>query len=191
VTDYRIPTVLSDTGISKDRGMQVCEGPGPRGIRLLRGAATPVWEADVGGVKIAARYQPGDAGALEGMVPEVSIWMPAGLKVDPFPAPDLIHFEWYVPVDERTHRYVITWGRRVHGAEERDRFEEEVRSVWRDRVTTQFNNDDVFAREGMAEFYSDEDGWYRERLFGPDVVITQWRKLVSRCARGVQRRRLP
>jgi carbazole 1,9a-dioxygenase terminal dioxygenase component len=124
------------------------------------------------------------------MVPEVSVWMPGSLKVDPFPAADLVHFEWYVPVDEKTHRYMITWGRRVSDEEERLAFETEVAQVWSHVVPNEFNNDDVFAREAMEEFYADDGGWYRERLFGPDVVITQWRKLASLAARGVQRRGL-
>jgi carbazole 1,9a-dioxygenase terminal dioxygenase component len=191
VEKYKIPTVLGDTDISRSRGMDIIRGKdAPCGIRLLRGTATPVWEATVGDVTVAARYRPGEAGVMEGMVPEVSIWMPCGLKVDPFPTPETIHFEWYVPVDETTHRYLITWGRPVSGDEERAAFEDEMRTDWRDVIPAEFNNDDVFAREGMAEFYADQNGWYRERLFGPDVVITEWRKLVSRNARGVQRRGL-
>ena len=30
--------------------------------------------------------------------------------------------------------------------------------------------------------------WHRERLFKPDYIITLWRMLVSRQARGIQRR---
>jgi carbazole 1,9a-dioxygenase terminal dioxygenase component len=171
--------------------MEIVEGEGgPRGIRLLRGAADPVWETDVDGVTIGARFRPGEEGVLEGMVPEVSIWMPAGLKVDPFPTPETIHFEFYVPIDERNHRYIITWGRRCADEAEREAFEREITETWRETVPNEFNNEDVFAREAMAEFYADEDGWFRERLFGPDVVITQWRKLASKNARGVQRRGL-
>jgi carbazole 1,9a-dioxygenase terminal dioxygenase component len=89
-----------------------------------------------------------------------------------------------------THRYIITWGQLVEDDSERQAFEDEISNHWRDEVPTHFNNDDVFAREAMSEFYSNEDGWFRERLFGPDIVITQWRKLASRAARGVQHRGL-
>jgi carbazole 1,9a-dioxygenase terminal dioxygenase component len=58
-------------------------------------------------------------------------------------------------------------------------------------VVEHFNHDDVFAREEMERFYAEEDGWNRERLFRPDVVLTEWRKLASRCHRGIQRRRHP
>jgi carbazole 1,9a-dioxygenase terminal dioxygenase component len=40
----------------------------------------------------------------------------------------------------------------------------------------------------MQRFYTQEDGWNRERLFRPDLVITEWRKLASRYNRGVQKR---
>ncbi len=190
VRKYKIPTVLSDTGISRDRGMDLCSGPGPIGIRLLRGGADSVWEAEVDGVKIESLYRPGQPGVLEGMIPEVSIWLPCGLEVDPMPKPGWKHYEWYVPVDEGHHRYIMTWATRVQNDEQREAFEDEVRRVWRHALPNEFNHDDVFAREAMADFYSNEDGWYRERLFGPDVVITQWRILASKHARGVQRRGL-
>jgi carbazole 1,9a-dioxygenase terminal dioxygenase component len=192
VTDYKIPTVLGDTDISRTRGMEVVKGAdgGSTGIRLLRGGATAVWDAEIDGVKVGARFRPGEEGVLEGMVPEVSIWMPGGLRVDPFPAPGLVHFEWYVPIDEKTHRYMITWGTYVDDEAERAAFEEDVTTRWRDLVPNHFNNDDVFAREAMADFYADQSGWFRERLFGPDIVITQWRKLASQAARGVQHRGL-
>jgi hypothetical protein len=38
----------------------------------------------------------------------------------------------------------------------------------------------------MQNFYANEDGWYRERLFGPDIVVTRWRELASRENRGIQ-----
>jgi carbazole 1,9a-dioxygenase terminal dioxygenase component len=192
VTDNKIPVVLGDTNISRTRGMDIVKGDAtsPAGIRLLRGTATPVWEAEVDGVTVAARYLPEDEGVLDGMVPEVSIWMPCGLRVEPFPTQKMTHFEWYVPIDENTHRYIITWGQLVEDDSERQAFEDEISNHWRDEVPTHFNNDDVFAREAMSEFYSNEDGWFRERLFGPDIVITQWRKLASRAARGVQHRGL-
>jgi carbazole 1,9a-dioxygenase terminal dioxygenase component len=95
-----------------------------------------------------------------------------------------------VPVDEYTHRYMITWGRRVDSPEQANEFVEQVKGFWAEAVPTQFNNEDVMAREAMADFYAVEDGWYRERLFAPDVVITEWRKLASKRNRGIQRRRM-
>ena len=116
------------------------------------------------------------------------MWLPCGLKVDPFPAPGIIQFEWYVPIDERSHRYLVTWGKRVAAPAEADAFYAEIDDVWRDLVIDGFNNDDVAAREAMDRFYAEEDGWGRERLYRPDVIITEWRKLASAHHRGIQRR---
>jgi carbazole 1,9a-dioxygenase terminal dioxygenase component len=55
-------------------------------------------------------------------------------------------------------------------------------------MTKGFNDSDVFAREAMDLPYGEEDFWYRERLFQPDLYIIQWRMLASRHHRGLQRR---
>jgi len=157
VRALRIPTVLGDAGISRSHGMEIVESTRPAGVRLLRGQGTPIWDAEIdAGVTISARFKPGQEGVLEGMVPDVSIWLPCGLKVDPFPSPDIIHFEWYVPIDENNHRYIMTWGRYVETPEDEAKFREEVKGLWKDMVTNKFTNEDIFAREGEPYFRSIE-----------------------------------
>lgn len=191
VRAFRLPTVFGDTGLSESHGLKVVDGPGPKGVMLIRGVGNPVWEAEIEpGVKLKARFMSNDEGVNNEMVPEVSIWMPGGLKVDPFPAPGVIMFEWYVPVDEDHYRYIMTWSRYLTSPHEKDRFLEEVATLWKPLVPTTFTNEDEQAREAIHEFYASEDGWYKERLFGPDVVITRWRELASRVNRGIQRRGL-
>ena len=191
VRGFKVPTVLGDTGLDDNKGMEVINGrrddSGPCGVRLIRGAGTPVWEVDVAdGKSISAQYLPDEPGVMQGMIPEVGIWMPGVLRVDPFPAPHIVHFEWYVPVNERTHRYMISWGSKVTNKQEEKAFFDEMKYLWRDFVPQKFNNEDMFAREAMDDFYSAEGGWHRERLFGPDVLITAWRILCSRTNRGIQ-----
>jgi carbazole 1,9a-dioxygenase len=188
VTDYKIPMVLGDAGLTHDNGMQIVDRPdAPMGVVLKRGGGTAVWEAEVGpGVSVCARFRPGEPDVLEGMNPEVSIWMPCGLWVEPMPAPGIVHLEWYVPIDKNHHRYIITWAKRVSSDKERDAFFKETADNWANYVPAEFNNDDVFARNAMREFYDEGNGWREERLFGPDVVIANWRRLVSRRARGIQ-----
>ena len=191
VRGFKVPTVLGDTGLGEDQGMEVVNGErennGPCGVRLIRGAGTPLWQVEVAsGRTISARYLPDEPGVMQGMIPEVGIWMPGVLRVDPFPAPHIVHFEWYVPVTERTHRYMIGWGSKVRTEQEKKGFFDEMKYLWRDFVPQKFNNEDMFAREAMDEFYSVEDGWHRERLFGPDVLITAWRILCSNTNRGIQ-----
>jgi len=192
VRGFKVPTVLGDAGLGQGRGLEIINSEraqaGPCGVRLIRGAGNPIWEVEVDrGRRLAARYHPDEPGVMQGMVPEVGIWMPGVLRVDPFPAPHIVHFEWYVPVDERTHRYVITWGSRLEGEQDKKGFFDEMNYLWRNFVPEKFNNEDMFAREAMDPFYAEEDGWRRERLFGPDVLITAWRKLCSTTNRGIQK----
>ena len=188
ITDYKVPMVLGDAGISRDKGMQIVESPdAPMGVVLKRGEGTAIWEASVAqNVSIAARFRPGEPNVLEGMNPEVSIWMPCGLWVDPMPAPGIVHLEWYVPIDKTHHRYMMTWAKRVKNEKERKAFFDETAEKWADYVPAVFNTDDIFARNAMREFYDEGNGWREEKLFGPDVVIANWRRLVSRRARGIQ-----
>jgi len=37
----------------------------------------------------------------------------------------------------------------------------------------------VWAREGMQEFYAHDEAWSQEHLFKPDACIVEWRKLAS------------
>lgn len=112
--------------------------------------------------------------------------LPGFLRVNPFPAPEIVHFEWYVPVDERHHRYFqfsVKWtvGLRAW------RFRLAYWLWWRWLVHVNFNDQDARMVQLMDPFYAEEDGWNRERLFRPDVGLTTWRKYCHENARGVQK----
>lgn len=158
----------------------------PKGVMKGSGMRTPVWSTTVEGVEVSSAVQPGEVPGGRGS-PDTSMWLPCGLKVEPFPAPGLMQFEWYVPIDERSHSYFVTWGKRVSGDSDVHAFNQEIEGHWRHLVIDTFNIDDVVAREAMDRFYAEEDGWQRERLYRPDVIITEWRKLASSHNRGVQR----
>jgi carbazole 1,9a-dioxygenase len=183
----RTPLPLA-TLLSSREGMVIADEGRPKGVMKGSGKRTPVWETEIEGVRVAARFQPGMEGVRNRVSPDTSMWMPCGLKVDPFPTAGMMQFEWYVPVDERSHRYLVTWGKRVESADEAERFYYEVDTYWKEMVTGHFNNDDVLAREQIERFYAEEDGWHRERLYRPDLIITEWRKLCSAHHRGIQRR---
>jgi carbazole 1,9a-dioxygenase len=85
--------------------------------------------------------------------------------------------------------YTVTWGRYVSADAEAADFYADVDARWKELITGGFNNDDVLAREQIERFYAEEDGWHRERLYRPDLIITEWRKLASTHNRGIQRRR--
>jgi len=172
-------------------GMVVTEPGQPKGVVKGSGRRVPVWEAEIEGVKVSAHFRP-NGPAPAGSAPtinttDVSMWLPCGLKVDPFPTTGMIQFEWYVPIDERSHMYTVTWGRYVESAAQAERFYKEVDAYWKEMVTQRFNNDDIAAREAMQRFYAEEDGWSKERLYRPDLIITEWRKLASAHNRGIQR----
>jgi carbazole 1,9a-dioxygenase len=170
-------------------GMVVADEGAPKGVVKGSGKRFSIWETEIEGVTVSARNKP-DASTPR-TSPDTSMWLPCGLKVDPFPVPGMIQFEWYAPIDEHSHNYIVTWGKRVDSDEAAAAFYQEVDSYWRDLVVNNFNMDDVTAREAMERFYSDEDGWHRERLYRPDLIITEWRKLASAHNRGIQRRAAP
>ncbi len=159
----------------------------PKGVIKGAGRRSSVWETEIEGVKVAAQYRPG-VNTPSNNVTDTSLWLPCGLKVDPFPVSGMIQFEWYVPRDERSHNYIVTWGRRVANETEERQFFHEIDAVWKQLVVDKFNNEDVIAREAMERFYAEEDGWNREYLYRPDLVLTEWRKLASKHNRGIQRR---
>jgi carbazole 1,9a-dioxygenase terminal dioxygenase component len=117
---------------------------------------------------------------------EVSIWMPGALKVDPWPDPALIQFEWYVPVDVDAHMYWRVLGKRVGSPAEAAAFHEEFETRWKTLALHGFNDDDIQAREGMEEFYRNDDAWEQEHLFKADSCIIEWRKIASQHNRGLQ-----
>jgi phenylpropionate dioxygenase-like ring-hydroxylating dioxygenase large terminal subunit len=112
--------------------------------------------------------------------------LPGFLRVNPFPAPEIVHFEWYVPVDERHHRYFqfsVKWTTGLKAW----RFRLAYWLWWRWLAHVNFNGQDARMVQLMDPFYAEEDGWNRERLFRPDVGLTTWRKYCHENARGVQR----
>jgi carbazole 1,9a-dioxygenase len=187
VVGQRTPLPLA-TLICSREGMVISEEGRPKGVVKGSGKRIPVWEMEIEGERVASRFMPGMDGVRSRVSPDTSMWLPCGLKVDPFPIQGMTQFEWYVPVDERAHRYMVTWGKYVESAAERERFEFEVETYWKELITKHFNSDDVLAREQIERFYAEEDGWHRERLFRPDLIITEWRKLASTHNRGIQRR---
>ena len=112
--------------------------------------------------------------------------LPACLRVNPFPAPGIVHFEWYVPVDGRHHRYFQFAVKEATGLKSLW-FRMAYRLWWKWLAHVQFNNQDAWMVELMEPFYSDLGGWDKERLFRPDVGLTAWRVYAHENGREVQR----
>ena len=180
-TDALLPLGLVPTN---KQSMDIVTGPGPKGvIDKLASNYLPVFESTIDTVKVATKLKPnGTAVAYS-----VSIWLPCVLRVEAFPTPELTQFEWYVPIDEKTHMYWQVLSKKVSGGEEAAAFRSEVDSYWEEVSLHGFNDDDVWAREALEDAYTAGDGWVKERLFKPDMCIVEWRKLASTHHRGIQK----
>lgn len=156
---------------------------GPKGVYDNIGQhAVPVMEGKIHGQTVLKAT----IGGSKRLAQRISIWMPGVLKVEPFPDPSLIQFEWYVPKDEGAHWYIQTLGRKVANESEEAEFDREFHEKWKDLGLHGFNDDDIWAREAMEESYKDDWGWINEQLFEADGNIIAWRTLVSETNRGLQ-----
>ena len=169
--------------VSKE-GIEVHTSAEPKGVfDAMAQDYAPVFEGTIRGKKVLeARGAQGE----KRVAGSVSIWMPGALKVDPFPDPALVQFEWYVPIDVDTHMYWRVLGKRVNGDAETAIFRDEFHSLWKNLALHGFNDLDIWAREGMQEFYKNDEAWAEEHLFKPDACIVEWRKLASKHNRGLQ-----
>ena len=74
-----------------------------------------MWETEIEGVKIESQYRPGVNTQLLEHDQHLAV---ASLRPQgrPVPEDDTMQFEWYVPKDEQSHHYIVTWGKRVKDA---------------------------------------------------------------------------
>ena len=149
---------------------------------LLAERGVPHFEGSVHGEVVRRAIHGGD----KRIAHEISLWMPGVLKVDPFPDPAMIHFEWYVPRDADSHWYIHCATKVVEGPNADAEFAAEYESLWKDLYAHGFNDDDIWAREATQPFYQDDWGWLKEQLFEADACIMAWRKLASEHNRGIQ-----
>jgi phenylpropionate dioxygenase-like ring-hydroxylating dioxygenase large terminal subunit len=122
----------------------------------------------------------------KGSPTKTQLRLPGFLRVDPFPAPGIVHFEWYVPVDERHHRYFqfsVKWTSGLKAW----RFQLAYWTWWRWLAHVQFNGQDAWMVKLMDPFYAEQDGWKREKLYRPDIGLTAWRRHCQENARAVQK----
>jgi carbazole 1,9a-dioxygenase terminal dioxygenase component len=77
-------------------------------------------------------------------------------------------------------------GKRAKTPGEVEAFRLEFHSHWKALALHGFNDLDIWAREGLEEFYKNDEAWTKEHLFKPDACKVEWRKLASRCNRGLQ-----
>ena len=120
---------------------------------------------------------------------DVGLWMPCGLIVNPFPGPGCVHNEYYVPIDENSHYYFQCGWKRVSSEKERKEWEgTQGHFNWRVPVVEGFTRQDAEAREGIAKFYAEENGWQNEIIAAYDIELIMWRIFASDNCRGIQKR---
>jgi len=192
-----IPVPLSTFPSSKDE-VKVMDGEkGPWGIN--KADDTNIWSAEIEGVMIKAPNAEPDAPPDYEIT--VGVFLPGALQVNHFPAPHLVHLEWFTPIDEDHHKYFIVHASKATTEDEIEKFHSECEEIFAPAVWQEpgsqteptgdgpnwgFNNFDAFGREQSHHAYHYEDFWHRERLFRPDYIIVQWRMLVSKRMRGRQ-----
>ncbi len=165
-----------------------------------------VWSTEIEGVTVnAVNLDPNNIPSSD--IPQetiVGIYLPCGLEVDWWPAPGVLHFEWFTPIDEDHHMYMICHATEVNSEQEAEAFyrtcrEEYIPVTWKpatDQVAPMgdgtewgFNNFDAFGREQIHHVYQYEDFWRQEKLIRPDITVSKWRMLANKRLRGIQQRR--
>lgn len=181
-------------------GFILHEGPGPKGFTDPFGETIPVFEYKVecdGEVGILrSAYDPTiEPGSVAFQNMEGTLTLPCGLRLGPWgtepgppPGGEYIHFEWYVPIDETHHRYIIAWAKKVQSEGEALKAEHDIRTRWSYLEYDGFNASDILANEGSQRAYSEEGHEFgeKENLSRIDAYVLTWRRMASKHNRGLQ-----
>jgi len=193
------------TSIKSKREITIVDEPNkPKGI-LINGSVVS-WIGEVEGIKVSSKFvdpnEPPPPQEQFEYPDGFGCFLPCGLDVPGFPRADLYHLEWYVPIDEEHHYYIIAQATVAESEEDKRLFDKELEDhlaadIWNTDPTADpfgegpnpggFNNADVFGREAIHHSYANEDWWNRERLYKADYSVIQWRMLVHKHARGIQK----
>lgn len=156
---------------------------GPKGVIDHFKAEKMFFDAEIDGETVVHGVNWGPEGRRAVFA---SAWMPACLKVQGFPDNGLTLYEWYVPVDETTHRCFMTIGRICADEAERRAFTHAFKLRWKPLALDGFLCQDVAARESAQQFYQHDRAWLEENLVEDDFMLIEWRKLCSKHHRGLQ-----
>jgi carbazole 1,9a-dioxygenase terminal dioxygenase component len=115
-----------------------------------------------------------------------SAWLPACAKIVGFPDPAIVFYEWYVPIDETTHRCFLTMTKTCASLDEIQEFQREYSMRWKPLAIDGFLQQDIMARESAQHYYQHDRAWIDEGLIEDDFMLIEWRKLCSRHNRGIQ-----
>lgn len=98
-----------------------------------------------------------------------------------------VTYSWYVPIDESHYRWFtfLVAPAKISGVR---RWAAWLKYwLWlRWMYQGEFLRQDSWMSEIMHPFYDEQDGWSKERLYRPDVVLTAWRRFIEKEARDIQ-----
>ena len=115
-----------------------------------------------------------------------STYLPGVLLVEHWPIPGWAQYEWYVPLDDKRHEYWEVLVGRCRDEDERREADYLYDHFFEPLALKDFNDNDLFAREAMQDFYQRRDGWNNETLCAFDKAVIVWRKVAARFNRGIQ-----
>ena len=144
----------------------------------------PLFEATLGGQTVLRTNAPT---GKHNTIHTISLWMPGILSVENHPEADMVQYEFYTPHDADHHMYYQVIEKiGVTTSQQEAAFRAECAALHEPLALRGINDDDLWAREAMQGFYADDWGWLEEQLFEQDRNLLEWRRLASRCARGIQ-----
>jgi len=194
-----LPLVEMPKGDNPYEGYIPLEGPGPKGFKDVFREVIPVFEykieceGEVGYVRSAFNPQT-EQGSIPFGEMEATLVLPCGLGLGPWGADpgslkaEYMHYEWYVPIDETHHRYIMAWGKKVSSEGEALKAEHDVRTRWSYFEYEGFNKSDVLANEGTQRAYSEAGYAFgeKENLSRIDGYCLMWRRMAAKHNRGRQ-----
>jgi carbazole 1,9a-dioxygenase terminal dioxygenase component len=164
---------------------EIVEEPdGPKGIIDKFNAEKMFFEGRVEGQVVVKGLRLSEGETSRAV--SASMWLPCTNRVEGFPGHGLTHFEWCVPIDEKSHRYFPMEGKRVKSEAEIAQHHEEFENHWKPLAHGTFLSQDVASRVSQQPNYEQDTAWFEEVLLAEDFLLIEWRKLASRHARGVQ-----
>lgn len=179
------------------------DGEGPSGFTRIASETNMAMGATIPGrngepatdivLPIAAGQTPEEIKMLgaSNYATKVGAWLPCALTVDPWPFPGVVHNEYYVPRDANSHYYFqCGWSRVESEQQAEDWANGQMGQVrWKVPVADDFTVQDAEAREGIAKYYAEEDGWQQEQPAAFDIELLMWRVFAGENARGIQQER--
>ncbi len=181
-------------------GFILHEGPGPKGFTDAFSDVIPVFEfkieCDGESNTLRSAFNPQtDPGSVPLQDVCGILTLPCSLRIGPWGAEPgsgvtgkYMHYEWYVPVDETHHRYIIAWGCKVASEGEALKAEHDIRTRWSYLEYEGFIKSDILANEGSQPAYDDPNYAYgeKENLSRIDAYVLTWRRLAAKHNRGLQ-----